>query len=140
MTMEEKDFKTLLSLIQNELVGVGLAELAQIESYEEEAGEPLDYKTLCVRMLKAFDEHLSLLDRRTVQASMKRIRGDLKRGKGPKDAVIEIPENISEVSDVPRMVRLSDLPNLSRLRNSVRKLVRDLAEEPYRRSPSDIRQ
>lgn len=138
--MREEEFREVLRAVQRELEGVGLPEIADIENYRTESGAPIDARNAAVAMLKAFELHLATLDRTTYDKSMRKLRRSLRRKSRPTEAVIEIDNQTREVLALPSTIRLAEMPNLSRLRRSLRKLAVQLREARYDEPPSPARQ
>lgn len=77
--MTEEELWRLIEEIRQRLNEAGLSEIGALENYLEETSDggphlpsPHD---LAIEMLEAFDRHLALLDHRTYENAMERIRG-----------------------------------------------------------------
>lgn len=129
--MREEDFREVVHAIQRQLQLAGVPEIGAIENYQLEDERRIGSKDLAIQMLKAFELHLATLDGATYKKSITKVRATLPRRRGPSNAVIAIGEEAGSLTGAPTVVELSQLPRLTRLRKSVRRLASDLAEEPY---------
>lgn len=148
--MTDDEFQEVMHLIEEQLQAAGLPEIAAVQNYYWEEGQKPGPREIAIRMLKAFDTHLSTLDPATYRESMNKIKTSLRRPgledtppkrsarrlSGPKGAVVDIAQETAAQMNAPNRIDLSRLRNLSRLRKSLNKLIRELYETPLDEPPA----
>jgi hypothetical protein len=122
--MADENYIELVRALQAELRQSGLVDLADLDNYmiEDREGRRLPpWGELFDEMLAAFDRHLSLHDRSTYEEAVTILR---KAGvEGPvEDVRVRVDERTAEITGIESQISLSQLPNLSSLRELVRGL------------------
>ena len=126
--MDDKDFLKIAEELRSQFLSIGLGELAEPANYEfEEGGErhflpPIKY---VFGMIDAFDRYLSTIDKQTYLSSMATIR-EFTRGDAPERAVIITTENEQNLLDVPPSIDLSEIDDLSKIRQALASLKEEL--------------
>ena len=129
MTAEE--FLNLAAELRDQLEAVGLGDIGDISNYSfgEEGDvrypDPVKYVDA---MIRAFERHLSTLDRATFATAMANITETLGESPIPETALVYLSENEQELLDIHDPIDLSQTPDLSDLRKELRRLRNDLLE------------
>jgi hypothetical protein len=130
--MDDDDFRSLIGLVQAELIASGAPDLADERHYAEDRGEDgrvqLPPQKLLVEMLIAFDRHMAMRDHATYRDAMRSISNTVD-GEGPEYAAVE-QIRLSEFSDTAPEASLDDAPNLGPVRRELRVLIGALLETP----------
>lgn len=126
--MSPEDYVSLISLVRQELERIGLAELGYPDRYlAEEGGYALSPEEQLKQMLKAFDRHIAVSDRRVYQTAIGEIRSVLTDGSFPDSVEIEFdPRTIAETGPELQPMVLSP-PDLRSVRDRLKKLILELS-------------
>jgi hypothetical protein len=133
--MEEDDYRELVEIVKQRLTDYGLSDIADDHNFRvpdpDLAGVyrlPEARKHL-ILLLEAFEFHLKWTDKNTVAGSLHKLQRQV--DKGPRNAVIEFPD-----VDGTRRIFLTELQDLSGLREELQELIAALKGEGFEPSPS----
>lgn len=124
--MDEADYLAVIAVLEEQLRGVGAAELADVRHYvlrDTETGDARvpDGRTRLKLMLEALSRKLAVEDRTTYDAALARMNDTL-RGEGPRSATVETVDG--------QLISLAEAPDLSRVREELDRLFVQILEPP----------
>ena len=128
--MDQDDFRALIDELARQLRDIGAADVADEDNYrvqDESTGEErlLEPRERLIAMLHAFDRYLAVRDGSTFRDGMDRLSHFSRE---PPNRAVFFP--VADDTVARRERDLSDVPDLSAVRENLRSLIEQLLSDP----------